>query len=168
MLKHVFFELPGQLFNVLTLWQRFAHARYLLGCEIIGTAAKGETADVPDVGIYGGRVAGGKLLRILRTAIRCRRQILRVMSQSEAGHRRCVAVLRGWIAMHDAHLAVAVAVWWWQLIRTVRHPWLVAACLSWTQVSDRRQNFVLIRRFQAREIFEDANYLCDFFWNLVQ
>lgn len=110
MLKHVSFELPGQLFNVLTLRQRFAHARYLLGCEVV-TAANGETADVPDVGIYAGRVAGGKLLRILGTAIRRRRQILRVMSQPEAGHRRCVAVLRGCIAMHDAHLAVAVAVW---------------------------------------------------------
>lgn len=108
-MKHVLFELPGQFLNVLTLRQRLAHAGYLLGCKVIGAAAKREAADVPDVGVYASRVASGELLRILGTAVRRRRQVLSMMIQPDAGHRRRV-VLRGCVAMHDAHLAVAVAV----------------------------------------------------------
>lgn len=96
----------------------------MLGREIAGAAereaggaAEREAANVGDVGAHAGGAAGGELLRIsIRgsspggTAVRRRRQILRMVGQPETGHRRRVAVLRGCIAMHDAHLAVAVAV----------------------------------------------------------
>lgn len=88
--------------------QRFTHTGYLFGSEIATAAAEREAADVTDIGAHAGRAVGGQLLRILGAAVRRRRQILWMMGQS--GHRRCVPVRRGSNAMHDAHLAVAIAV----------------------------------------------------------
>lgn len=45
--------LPRQLFYVLALRQRLAHAGYLLGCEITSGTAEGESADVAYIGAHG-------------------------------------------------------------------------------------------------------------------